>query len=277
MKRKLLTELANEKIRAKIDTRKKHLYSLWRKLERPDVNWEFEKVHDLAALRIMVDEVAQCYAALGIAHRLYKPVPYLGVSDYIAQPKPNGYRSIHTKVFGPENYIVEIQIRTHQMHDQAENGVAAHWQLSALKSSGKISSKDIDQGKSVVSQQKLNWVKQLAKWQDEISDSKKFLEAVKFDALSSRIFIFSPRGDVYDLPVGATPIDFAYAVHTDLANFIKGAKVDGKQVPLSFKLKSGNVCEIIKSKNSRKPNRGWMEFVVTNIAKREIDKETKVK
>lgn len=273
MKRKILKELAREKIRAKIDTRKKHLYSLWRKLERPEINWEFEKIYDLAALRILVDNVAQCYTALGIVHRLYKPVPHLGVSDFIAQPKPNGYQSIHTKVFGPEKQVVETQIRTNEMHEQAEFGVAAHWHLSSLKAKEKISSKEIDEGKAVVDMQKLSWAKQLAEWQKEISDSKEFLEAVKFDALSSRIFVFSPKGDVFELPVSATPVDYAYAVHTDLANYIKGAKVDGKVVPLSYKLKSGNVCEIMKTKNPREPNRDWLDFVVTNTARKKIDKE----
>ena len=272
MKRSLLRKLAEEEIKAKIDGRKKHLYSLWVKLERPEINWDFEKIQDIIALRILVDSIPQCYTALGVVHGLYKPVPYLGISDFIAQPKPNGYRSIHTKVFGPGDRIVEVQIRTNKMHDQAEYGIAAHWHMSILKAKGKLSSKDIEEGKFTVSKEKLTWVKQLAAWQKEFTDSEEFLKAVKFDALKHRNFVFSPKGDIYDLPTEATPVDYAYAVHTDLGNYIKGAKVDGRIVPLHYRLKSGEVVEIIKSKNPKKPNHSWLDFVVTAIARRKINK-----
>lgn len=274
MKRALLTALAKEKIRPKIQTREKNIYSLWRKLTRPDINWDFTKIHDIVALRIIVDDVKECYTALGVVHASYKPVPYLGVSDFIAQPKPNGYQSIHTKVIGPDEKIVEVQIRTHKMHEQAEYGIAAHWHLSMIKSKSGITSEDIEEGKqNIVKGNKFKWVNQLAQWQKDIKDSKEFLEAVKFDALNNRNFAFSPHGDVYDLPVGATPVDFAYAVHTDLGSHIQSAIINGKIVPLDYKIKSGDVVKIIKTKNKRKPTRDWLNFVKTTTAKREINKE----
>jgi len=271
MKRSLLTDLAKEGVKSKIVGRKKHLYSLWKKLERPDIRWNFERVHDIVALRIIVEKIPQCYTALGVVHSLYKPVPTLGISDFIAQPKPNGYCSIHTKVFAPKGRIVEVQIRTYKMHEQAEYGVAAHWAYSQAKSSG-VKNSILENVGTRVGQDTLLWVKQLAQWQKEISDSKEFLRAVKFDALSSRNFVFSPKGDVFDLPQNATPVDYAYAVHTSLGGYIKAAKVDGKVVPLNYKLKSGQVVEILKSKNPHPPRRDWLEFVVTNISRREIEK-----
>ena len=273
VKMTILKSLAGEGIGAKIDGRKKHLYSLWKKLQRLEIDWDFTKVNDIVALRILVDTVQQCYTVLGVVHKHYKPVPHLGISDFIAQPKPNGYRSIHTKVFGPAGKIIEVQIRTRIMHEEAEFGVAAHWHLSMLKAKKNLSSQDVEEGRlNIVDQNKFYWVKQLVDWQKEISDSKRFLEAVKFDAFSKRIYVFSPKGDVFDLPEGATPVDFAYAVHTDFGEYIKGAKVDGKIVPLNYKLGSGQVVEIIKSKNLKNPNADWLESVVTNLARREINK-----
>src|SRR4030042_4618968 len=269
VKTTILRSLAKEKISAKIHGRKKHLFSLWRKLERPEIGWDFTKVHDIVALRVLVETTPQCYTCLGIVHKHYKPVPHLGISDFIAQPKPHGYRSIHTKEFGPGGRIIEVQIRTHKMHGQAEHGIAAHWAYSEAKAKG--NNKAVRDDASVFApSEKLSWVRQLADWQREIKDSKEFLETVKFDALSERIFVFSPKGDVFDLPVDATPVDFAYAVHTELGKYIKGAKVDGKIVPLNYKLGSGQVVEIIKSKNPKSPNTNWLDFVVTNLARRKI-------
>jgi GTP pyrophosphokinase len=269
MKRLLLKELAKEHIKAKIDAREKHYYSLWLKLKRPEVLWDFNKIHDIVALRILLGNEVGCYTALGIVHAHYKPVPKLGVSDFIAQPKPNGYQSIHTKVFGAEGKIVEIQIRSYEMHKQAEYGIAAHWAYSQVKKRG-VGSDALEKGEILVGKSKVDWIQQLSKWQKEIRDSKEFYKAVKFDALGHRNFIFSPNGDVYDLPDGATPVDFAYAVHTDLGKYIKAAKVNGKMAPLDYKLKSGDVCEIIKTKNPKKPSKDWLEFVVTTTAKRKI-------
>ncbi len=272
MKHSLLRRLVDEQIRANVSGRKKHLYSLYKKLTRPGIDWDFDKVHDIVALRILVDTVAQCYIALGVVHSNFKPVPSLGVSDFIAQPKPNGYRSIHTKVFGPGGKIVEVQIRTIEMHEQAENGIAAHWAYALAKSKGATDQALEKKGISVASD-KLAWVKQLVEWQQELTDSKEYLVAVKFDALNNRNFVFSPIGDVYDLPEGATPVDYAYNVHTSLAQYIQGAKVNGKIVPLNHKLQSGDVVEILKSKNPHKPNRDWLSFVTTTIARREIGKQ----
>src|SRR3990170_5917993 len=271
MKRTLFKGLAKEGIKTEIHARKKHLFSLWRKLERPEIHWDFEKIHDIVALRILVDSIPQCYTALGVVHNLFKPIPYVGISDFIAQPKPNGYRSIHTKVFGPKGRQVEVQIRTKEMHNEAEYGIVAHWAYGEAKSKG-LKANILDKIKTP---EKLSWVKQLVEWQRSITDSKEFLRAVKFDALGHRNFVFSPKGDVFDLPMGATPVDFAYAVHTDLGNYIKGAKVDGKIVPLDYKLKSGQVVEILKSKNSKKPNRDWLDFVVTTTALNQIKKTFK--
>jgi len=272
MKKVIGRSLTREGVRADIHAREKHLYSLWRKLQRPSINWDFGEIHDIVAMRVIVEEVAQCYVALGVVHSKYKPVPHLGVSDFIAQPKPNGYRSIHTKVFGPGGRIVEVQIRTREMNEQAEYGVAAHWAYSDAKMRG-VSEGKLEKGSVRVKGEKLLWVKQLVQWQKEIKDTREFLMAVKFDAFNHRNFVFSPKGDVYDLPSSATPVDFAFAVHTDLGKYIKGAKVNGKFVPLDYKLSSGDVVEIIKSKNPRNPSRGWLEFVVTTAARRKIKRE----
>ncbi len=272
MKTTLLRSIAEEGIRVTVQARQKNLYSLWGKLKRPNINWDFEKVHDIIALRILTNSVAECYVALGIVHSTYKPVPKLGISDFIAQPKPNGYQSIHTRVFGPNGKMAEVQIRTFEMHDQAEHGVAAHWAYSDAKTKG-VSDSHLEKGKVQATKSKLNWIKELASWQREISDSKEFMEAVKFDALKERNFIFSPNGDVFDLPTGATPVDFAYAVHTDLGNFIQAAKVNGRMVPLNYQLKSGDVVEILKTKNPKKPSRDWLKFVSTNSAKSKIKKD----
>lgn len=269
-KKKLFRALVEEKIPAEIHGRKKHLYSLYKKLLRPTVGKDLSKVHDLVALRILVDTIEQCYTTLGVVHKIYKPVPYLGISDYIAQPKPSGYRSIHSKVFGPQGRIVEIQIRTHLMHEEAEYGIAAHWHYSTVKNQPGNEQK-IEAGVFVPAEQ-LGWVKQLVNWQQEITDNQEFMQSLKFDALSRRIFVFTPNGDVKDLPVGATPIDFAYAVHTALGDRTIGAKVNGKIVPFDHQLQSGDVCEIMLAKEPRNPNPDWLTFVVTNLAKREINK-----
>lgn len=270
MRSKIAWALEQENIKHNISGRQKNKYSLWRKLERKEIDWDLEKIHDIVALRVLVDELKNCYTALGIIHSLYRPVPKLGISDFIAQPKPNGYRSIHTKVFGPGGRIVEIQIRTFEMHEQAEYGVAAHWAYAEEKSKAKSGEKLEKEGGTVSN--KLSWVKQLVQWQKELVDSKEFIEAVKFDGFQHRNFVFTPKGDVFDLPQNATPVDFAYTVHTGLGHYIQGAKVNGKMVPLDYKLVSGDIVEIIKSKNTRMPNKTWLDFVVTTIARREISK-----
>lgn len=264
-------ELKKNGIKGEVKGRQKHYYSLWKKLSRPEIDGDFDKIHDIVALRIIVEKPHECYVTLGVVHGLFKPVPYIGLSDFIAQPKPNGYQSIHTKVFGPSGRIVEVQIRTHEMHEQAEHGAAAHWAYSDLKNKG-VSGDSLEEGKIAVPSSKLNWVKELVAWQKQLGDSEEFVRAVKFDGLQHRNFVFSPQGDVYDLPKGATPIDFAYAVHTKLALYITGAKVNGKIVTLDYKLNSGDVVEILKGKNARVPSQHWLSFVVTTKAHRSIVK-----
>lgn len=270
MRRKLLKRLAEENLKAEVQGRKKHLYSLWKKLNRPEIGKDFSKIYDIIALRILAPNIPDCYAALGIVHRVYKPVPHLGISDFIAQPKPNGYQSIHTRVFGPHGEIVEVQIRTYGMHAHAEYGVAAHWSYSEAKAGG-IPDEKLEKG-VFAKKDKLSWMKGLVGWQKEMTDSGEFLKAIKFDALESRIFVFSPKGDVFDLPAGSTPVDFAFTVHADLGYQIEGAKVDGKIVPLNYRLSSGQVVEILKTKNPRPPSSDWLNFIVTRTARQEIKK-----
>jgi len=274
MKLNLEDALKKSQIDANVYGRKKSLYSLYQKLKKPEINWDIKKVYDVVALRILVSQVKDCYQALGIVHSFYKPIPHLAISDFISTPKPNGYRSIHTRVFGPDSKPAEVQIRTYEMHEEAEFGVSSHLTYSEAKKEG-VDDSVLEGGKVRTEGKKLAWVKQLASWQKEIKDSREFLKAVKFDALSKRIFVFSPNGDVFDLPEGATPVDFAYSVHTHLGNYIKSAKVDGKIVPLNYKLASSEIVEIEKSKNPKPPNRDWLEFVVTHAARADIKKQLK--
>lgn len=270
--REIYTKLAEEGIKPKVTSRSKHLYSLWQKLERPEIDKNIEKVYDLVAMRVLVETVKDCYGALGIIHSIWKPVPWIGIRDFIAQPKPNGYRSIHTNVFSFNERILEVQIRTYEMHEQAERGIAAHWFYSNAKTSG-ASDQKLEKG-IFAPDEKLSWVKQLVSWQNEVIDSKEYLEALKFDALAHRIFVFTPKGDVYDLPQGATPIDFAYAVHSDLGNEATGAIVNEKMVPLDYKLKSGDMVHIIR-KEGTKPSEKWLRFVITQQARHQILKHVR--
>ena len=270
LKRTILKKLAKEGVRARVDGRAKHLYSLWRKLLRPEVKRDIDNIYDLMALRIIVADTREGYLALGLVHKLWHPVPHLGVRDWIAQPKPNGYRSIHTNVFIGDGQIVEIQIRTEKMHAQAEHGVAAHWHLTEIKSKNKIDSEGIDKGEFFAPEEKIAWVQQLAAWQDEIVDSGDFIASVKFDVLKHRIFVFSPKGDAFDLPDGATPIDFAYAVHTKMGNKACGAKVNGRMVGLDYQLKNGEIIEILLNRNRKRPSSAWLDFIKTRLAKRKI-------
>ncbi|HUS59973.1 MAG TPA: RelA/SpoT family protein [Nevskiaceae bacterium] len=269
VKRKIIKALAEKSIRAKVDGRKKHLYSLYKKLLRPEKDKDIERIHDLVALRVILETVEECYAALGVIHKLFKPVPSIGIRDFIAQPKPNGYQAIHTNVFCLGR-ITEIQIRTNKMHEHAENGIAAHWYYGQQKTKGR-EDKAVEVG-FFAPTEKMTWIKELVKWQEEITDSKEFVDSLRFDALSHRNFIFSPKGDVFDLPIDATPVDFAYKVHTILGDSCSGAKVDGKLVSLHYKLRSGQVVEIISSKIKKRPSRDWLNFVVTRTAKRRIEK-----
>lgn len=241
--------------------RRKHLYSLYEKLIRPEYNRDLSKIYDLVALRIVVSNVADCYAALGALHQLWRPLPNR-FKDYIAQPKPNGYQSIHTTVFGPHGQPVELQVRDYAMHQLAEYGVAAHWHYT-------------EQGKPLAPaavQEKVAWVKQLSEWRQEVGNDEAFLEALKIDALQKRIFCFTPTGDVIDLPEHATPIDFAYHVHSDLGTKCVGAKVNDKLVSLDTELRSGDVIEILTDKNRKVPNRDWLDMAKTQTARGHIRK-----
>lgn len=265
----LLSENLNkEGIKYRVNSRAKHLYSLYQKLKRPEINFDINKVNDLIAFRIITNSIEDCYRVLGVVHKLWRPIPD-EFADFIANPKHNGYQSIHTKVLGPGNKAFEIQIRTEKMHEEAEYGVAAHWHYAEVKTAG---ASDAALEKGVKGSEKLAWVKQLAKWQEEVMDNDEFLKSVKTDFFGERIYVFTPKGDVKDLPKGATPVDFAYAVHSDLGDRATGALVNNKLVSLNTKLNNSDVCEIVVSKNIKKPNQDWLKFVVTGMAKKKIKK-----
>lgn len=267
-KYRLLKKLAKAGIRAEIHGRAKHWYSLWRKLNRYDN--DLSRIYDLVALRIIVDNIEQCYRALGIIHENYKPL--VGrIKDYIAQPKPNGYQSLHTTVFADKGQIVEIQIRTKEMHDRAENGIAAHWHYSERKNAWDFLLKQVKK----VPSKDLVWVKELSKWQKPEVD-KEAVKDLGTDFFSDRIFIYTPQGDVKNLPSGASPIDFAYAVHSDIGNATVGARVNGKMVDLAHCLQNGDIIEILTKKNSR-PKQDWLKFAKTSSARSKIKSALKIK
>ena len=259
IKKLTLQELATAGLKVqKIQTRVKHLYSLYKKLllHEKDVS----KVHDLMALRIIVDDIADCYAALGVVHKLWRPLKGR-IKDYIAQPKPNGYQSLHTTVFcpvGKEILTVEFQIRTQKMHEDAEYGIAAHWHYA-------------EQGAKIPSRY-VAWVKELAGLQKEMLAELKLkdIETLKIDVFQNRIFVFTPKGDVLDLPENATPIDFAYTVHTEIGNKCIGARVNDQLVGLDTTLKNGDLVEIIIDKNRRGPSPDWLKFAHTHVARTQI-------
>lgn len=266
--RKILKEdLKNTNIKADIHGRAKHFYSLYKKLKKYD--FDINKVYDLVALRIIVSEISDCYAVLGIIHKKWKPL--VGrIKDYIAVPKPNGYQSLHTTVFCERGEIVEFQIRTKRMHHKAEYGVAAHWYYTE-----KVRPKEFKEGTirtekdMLIPKEELMWVSEMATWQKELKDSKEFLETLKLDVLKDRIFVFTPKGEVIDLPEGASPIDFAYHIHSDIGDHISGAKVNNKMVSLNYKLHNGDIVEILTQKNL-KPSLDWLRLVKTARARERI-------
>jgi GTP diphosphokinase / guanosine-3',5'-bis(diphosphate) 3'-diphosphatase len=242
-----------------LQARTKHFFSIYRKLLKYD--WDINRIWDLFAVRIIADNVPDCYAALGVIHSLWKPVKGR-IKDYIAQPKPNGYRSIHTTVFADEGEFVEFQIRTKEMHDEAQYGVAAHWRYDELKAK-----------KSPPPKKQINWVTELAAVQKEIEGNKEFMttmEHLKIDVFRDRIFVYTPKGDVVDLPEEATPIDFAYAIHTDIGNTATAAAVNGKNVSLDTPLQNGDVVKIVTDKNRKGPSADWLKFVKTRMARERI-------
>jgi len=251
--------LDKEKIKPlDVHFRAKHYWSLYQKILKHEM--DFERIYDLVALRIIVDEIKTCYEALGIIHKIWRPLPGR-IKDYIALPKPNGYQAIHTTLFCLDGKITEIQIKTQKMHEEAEHGIAAHW---AAKEGIDLKAQ----------RKKFAWVTQLNDWQKGIVSHQEYLEGLKIDFFKNRIFILTPKGDVIDLPENATPVDFAYAVHTEIGNHCAGAKVNGKIAPLSVTLKNGDIVEIILDKK-RHPSRDWLSFVKTNLAKSRIKDELK--
>jgi GTP pyrophosphokinase len=238
----LSREMAKQGIEADIAGRPKHIYSIWRKMNRKGL--EFSEIFDVRAVRVLVKSVADCYAVLGIVHTLWKHIPK-EFDDYIATPKGNNYQSLHTAVLGPEGKTLEVQIRTKEMHEHAELGVASHWRY---KEGGKF-----DPG----FEQKITWLRQLLEWRDEEVDAGGFVDRFKGEVVDDRVYVITPKGNVLDLPVGATPLDFAYHIHTDVGNRCRGAKVDGNIVPLTYTLKTGEQVDILTSKNGT-PSRDWL-------------------
>ncbi len=249
----ILEKLVEYDVKAQVTGRAKHFYSIYKKMERRQVN--FDEVHDLLAFRIIVENITECYKALGVIHSAFRPVPGR-FKDYIAMPKANNYQSLHTTVIGVSGDRTEIQIRTHEMHMVAERGIAAHWKYKEGK---------FDSG----TRENVNWVNRLLEWQKDLSDPNEFLETVKVDLFSEDVFVFTPRGEVKELPHGATPLDFAYAVHTDVGHRCVGAKVNGRIVSLKHRLKSGDAIEIITSP-TQNPSKDWLKIVKSSRAKAKI-------
>lgn len=245
--------------RQHITARPKHAYSIYRKMQRPAYQGQgIARIYDRLGVRVIVDDVKDCYAALGVVHSLWRPIPG-EFDDYIANPKPSGYQSLHTTVIY-RGVPLEIQIRTHRMHQEAEYGIAAHWRYKE----GKAGARDR------AFEEKLSWLRQLLEWHQEMQDAQEFMRSVKLDLFRNEVFVFTPKGDVVDLPSGATPVDFAYRIHTDVGHRCVGAKVNGRLVPLSYRLHSGDIVEILTSKTSTGPSRDWLEFVVTSNARTKI-------
>ncbi|MBI4952870.1 MAG: bifunctional (p)ppGpp synthetase/guanosine-3',5'-bis(diphosphate) 3'-pyrophosphohydrolase [Myxococcales bacterium] len=253
--RQLTQKLAQQGFAAEVQGRPKHLYSIHRKMQ--DRQCPFEQVYDIVAFRVVVESVAECYAALGVIHSMWTPVPGR-FKDYIALPKPNMYQSLHTTVFGPGHQRIEVQIRTHEMHRVAEHGIAAVWKYKE-GSSGGLDPKDAA---------RFGWLRQLME-QTELKDPAEFLESVKVDLFQDEVYVFTPKGDVRAFPRGATPVDFAYSIHTEVGGRCAGARVNGSVVPLGYKLRNGDLVEVLPSPDQQ-PQKDWLDFVVTSRARAKI-------
>jgi len=254
----LTPKLLEAGIKYDIEVRFKHLYSIYLKMQ--EKGKQFDEIYDVFALRLIVETIDDCYKVLGIIHTLWRPKPNR-FKDYIAVPKPNGYRSLHTTVFGPEGKVVEFQIRTKEMHEESIYGLAAHWYYKARHGSKNY--------------QAPSWVKEIVDIQKEITSTTEFVKKIKLDIFRDRIFVFSPKGDVFELPEKSTPIDFAYAVHTNVGNKAAGVMINEKLGRLNQELKNGDLLEIIVEKNRQYPNRDWLKFVKTKHARDAIKQFSK--
>ncbi|NTV50821.1 MAG: bifunctional (p)ppGpp synthetase/guanosine-3',5'-bis(diphosphate) 3'-pyrophosphohydrolase [Geobacteraceae bacterium] len=241
-------------IHGEVSGRSKHLYSIYRKMEKRNV--EFEEIYDLIAVRILVEDVRECYEVLGVIHSAWKPIPGR-FKDYIAMPKGNMYQSLHTTVIGPQGDRMEVQIRTNEMHSVADAGIAAHWKYKEGKG---YDEKDV---------KRFAWLRQLLEWQQDLQDSKEFMDSVKVELFTEEVYVFTPKGDVKGYPKGSTPIDFAYSVHTDIGHRCVGAKVNGKLVPLKYELKNGDIVEVITSPHHT-PSKDWLKIVKSSRARNKI-------
>ena len=247
-------KLTQHGVKGEISGRSKHLYSIYRKMQMRNV--ELDQIYDLIAIRILVDDVRKCYEVLGVIHAAWKPIPGR-FKDYIAMPKGNMYQSLHTTVIGPHGDRMEVQIRTHEMHRVADSGIAAHWKYKEGKG---YDEKDI---------KRFSWLRQLLEWQQELKDSREFMNSVKVELFPEEVYVFTPQGDVKSLPAGATPIDFAYAIHSDVGHRCVGAKVNGKLSPLKYELKNGDILEIITSPHHA-PSKDWLKIVKSSKARNRI-------
>lgn len=256
----LRQELEATGIKADISGRAKHIYSIWRKMQRKGL--QFSQIYDVRAVRVLVPEVRDCYTTLGIVHTLWRHIPK-EFDDYIANPKENGYRSLHTAVLGPEGKVLEVQIRTHAMHEEAELGVCAHWRYKGT---------DVKSGSNHY-EEKISWLRQVIEWHEELGDIGGLAEQLRVDIEPDRVYVFTPDGHAIDLPKGATPLDFAYRVHTEIGHNCRGAKINGRIVPLTYSLQTGEQVEIITSKQGT-PSRDWLNpnlgYVTTSRARAKI-------
>lgn len=255
--KQIQAELEKAHIKADISGRAKHFYSIYKKMKRD--NKDLSEIYDLSAVRVLVDSVKDCYGVLGVIHAMWKPIPGR-FKDYIAMPKSNGYQSLHTTVM-TRGYPLEIQIRTFAMHQVSEYGVAAHWKYKEAGKGAKATGA-VDQ--------KMSWLRQMVSLQQELSDPKEYFEALKVDIFSDEVFVFTPKGDVVDLPKGSIPIDFAYRIHTEVGHHCVGAKVNGKLVPLEYKLKNGDIVSVITNKANNGPSRDWLNIVASSETRSKI-------